>query len=199
MDKQKKVGVSDFVMLSDLEEGALLKNLQDRFDANLIYTSIGPVVVSVNPYKSLPLYGQDMIEQYRGKYIYDLPPHLYAVSENAYRDMSSRGRDQCIIIAGKCPFAYYLRMDDLTFRSLGESGAGKTEASKRIMEYIAAVSGSTDQVDRVKNHLLQSNPVLEAFGNAKTNRNNNSSRFVCAYYTRVETVLTFVVCYVCIG
>lgn len=160
MDKKKQVGVSDFVMLPNVAENELLDNLKLRFDAQQIYTSIGPVVVSMNPYKAIPdLYTPATIAMYQGAYIHDLPPHLFAVAETAYRAMTQRGTDACIIIAG-------------------ESGAGKTEASKRIMEYISTVAGQGQgEVQRVKDLLLMSNPVLEAFGNAKTNRNNNSSRF----------------------
>ena len=156
---KKEKGVNDFVMLEPVTEETFMQNLQVRFEDDTIYTYIGQVVVSVNPYKQLPLYNKDFIELYRGRYSYELPPHIYAVAADAHRDMFARKRDQCIIISG-------------------ESGAGKTEASKLIMQYIAAVSGhGRSEVERVKDQLLQSNPVLEAFGNACTNRNDNSSRF----------------------
>jgi len=157
--KEKGKGVNDFVLLKDVNEDEFMKNLQVRYEDDTIYTFIGNVVVSVNPYKQLPIYTNEVIETYRSRYIYELPPHIYAVASDAHRDMSSRKRDQCIIISG-------------------ESGAGKTEASKQIMKYISVVAGQhkTD-VDRVKDQLLKSNPVLEAFGNACTNRNDNSSRF----------------------
>ncbi|XP_020901059.1 unconventional myosin-Ic [Exaiptasia diaphana] len=152
-------GVQDFVLLEDFKsEDAFLDNLKKRYNSDLIYTYIGTVVVSVNPYKSLPIYTSDVIEKYRGENLYELPPHIYAISDEAYRSMKEERRDQCILISG-------------------ESGAGKTEASKRILEYLAAISTSTTEVKRVKDRLLKSNPVLEAFGNAKTNRNDNSSRF----------------------
>ena len=95
---------------------------------------------------------------YRGRYLYELPPHVYALAEDTYRTMLSEKTDQAIIITG-------------------ESGAGKTEASKFIMQYIATVSSNSAEIQRVKTQILGSNPVLEAFGNAKTLRNNNSSRF----------------------
>ncbi|XP_071942149.1 unconventional myosin-Ib-like isoform X2 [Antedon mediterranea] len=152
------IGVSDCVLLEPLTEDAFVENLQKRFKANEIYTYIGKVVVSVNPYKPLPLFSQNNISEYRGMNLYELPPHIYAITDDAYRAMRDKNRDQCVIISG-------------------ESGAGKTEASKIVMQYVAAVCGKGRDVDTVKEQLLQSNPVLEAFGNAKTNRNDNSSRF----------------------
>lgn len=155
---ENNVGVSDAVLLDPLTEDNFISNLHDRFNHDQIYTYIGNVVVSVNPYKPVPLYTHDIIDEYRNRNLYELPPHIYAITDEAYRSMRDRNLDQCIIISG-------------------ESGAGKTEASKVIMQYVAEVSGKGQDIDRVKEQLLQSNPVLEAFGNAKTNRNDNSSRF----------------------
>ncbi|XP_004647104.1 unconventional myosin-Ia [Octodon degus] len=152
------VGVEDLVLLEPLEEASLLKNLRLRYENKEIYTYIGNVVVSVNPYQQLPIYGPEFIAKYRDYTFYELKPHIYALANVAYQSLRDRDRDQCILITG-------------------ESGAGKTEASKLVMSYVAAVCGKGEQVNSVKEQLLQSNPVLEAFGNAKTIRNNNSSRF----------------------
>ncbi|XP_058037799.1 unconventional myosin-Ig-like [Ahaetulla prasina] len=153
-------GKADFVLLDQVTMEDFLENLKLRFEKGRIYTYIGEVVVSVNPYKPLSLYGKDVIEHYRGRELYERPPHLYAVADAAYKAMKRRAMDTCVVISG-------------------ESGAGKTEASKYIMQYIAAITNPSQraEVERVKNVLLKSNGVLEAFGNAKTNRNDNSSRF----------------------
>lgn len=152
------VGVSDMCLLQPVNENTFLENLSSRFKHAQIYTYIGNVVVSINPYRKLPIYTPDTISEYRSRNIYELPPHIYAIADAAYRSMRDHNLDQCVIISG-------------------ESGAGKTEASKVVMQYVAAVSGKGQEIDRVKEQLLQSNPILEAFGNAKTNRNDNSSRF----------------------
>ncbi|XP_030405644.1 unconventional myosin-Ig isoform X2 [Gopherus evgoodei] len=153
-------GKADFVLLDQVTMEHFMENLKLRFEMGRIYTYIGEVVVSMNPYKQTQLYGKDVIEQYQGRELYERPPHLYAVADAAYKAMKRRAKDTCIVISG-------------------ESGAGKTEASKYIMQYIAAITNPSqrEEVERVKNVLLKSNCVLEAFGNAKTNRNDNSSRF----------------------
>ncbi|XP_016021298.2 unconventional myosin-Ia [Rousettus aegyptiacus] len=156
--REDSVGVEDLVLLEPLEQESLLKNLKLRYENKEIYTYIGNVVVSVNPYQQLPIYGPEFIAKYQEYTFYELKPHIYALANVAYQSLRSRDQDQCILITG-------------------ESGAGKTEASKLVMSYVAAVCGKGEQVNSVKEQLLQSNPVLEAFGNAKTIRNNNSSRF----------------------
>ncbi|XP_062873462.1 myosin Ic, paralog b isoform X1 [Trichomycterus rosablanca] len=154
-----RVGVQDFVLLENhTSEVAFIENLRKRFKENLIYTYIGSVLVSVNPYKELEIYTKQHMERYRGVNFYEVSPHIYAVSDNAFRSMRTERRDQCILISG-------------------ESGAGKTEASKKVLQYYAFTCPVSEQVQSVKDRLLQSNPVLEAFGNAKTLRNDNSSRF----------------------
>ncbi|XP_051260511.1 unconventional myosin-Ib isoform X4 [Dicentrarchus labrax] len=152
------IGVGDMVLLEPLSEESFIENLRNRFDHNEIYTYIGSVVISMNPYRSLPIYTPDKVEEYRNRNFYELSPHIYALADEAYRSLRDQDKDQCILITG-------------------ESGAGKTEASKLVMSYVAAVCGKGQEVNKVKEQLLQSNPVLEAFGNAKTVRNDNSSRF----------------------
>ncbi|XP_037705036.1 unconventional myosin-Ib isoform X5 [Choloepus didactylus] len=152
------IGVGDMVLLEPLNEDTFIDNLRKRFDHNEVYTYIGSVLVSVNPYRSLPIYSPEKVEEYRNRNFYELSPHIYALSDEVYRSLRDQDKDQCILITG-------------------ESGAGKTEASKLVMSYIAAVCGKGAEVNQVKEQLLQSNPVLEAFGNAKTVRNDNSSRF----------------------
>lgn len=155
---EDKVGVPDLTLLQALDEKALNENLKLRFQNSKVYSSIGDVVVSINPYQKYDIYGPQYIELYKGKYMYEMPPHIYSIADNAFRNMRGRSVDQCVIISG-------------------ESGAGKTEASKLIMKYIAAVAESSQDVDKIKEQLLNSNPCLEALGNAKTTRNDNSSRF----------------------
>ncbi|KAJ8378992.1 hypothetical protein AAFF_G00232210 [Aldrovandia affinis] len=153
-------GKSDFVLLDEVTMEQFMENLKLRFQKGRIYTFIGEVVVSVNPYEQMDIYSKETIEAYRGRELYENPPHLFAVADAAYKAMKRRAKDTCIVISG-------------------ESGAGKTEASKYIMQYIAAITNPSQraEVESVKNMLLKSNCVLEAFGNAKTNRNDNSSRF----------------------
>ncbi|XP_062312963.1 unconventional myosin-Ib isoform X4 [Osmerus eperlanus] len=152
------IGVGDMVLLEPLSEESFIENLRNRFDHNEIYTYIGSVVISMNPYRSLPIFTPEKVEEYRNRNFYELSPHIYALADEAYRSLRDQDKDQCILITG-------------------ESGAGKTEASKLVMSYVAAVCGKGQEVNKVKEQLLQSNPVLEAFGNAKTVRNDNSSRF----------------------
>ncbi|KAF4527003.1 hypothetical protein B566_EDAN001550 [Ephemera danica] len=159
LSARDRVGVQDFVLLVNYSsEDAFVDNLQKRFKENLIYTYIGPVLISVNPYKELPIYTDQTIKEYTKVHFYEASPHVFAITDTAYHLLKEENHDQCILISG-------------------ESGSGKTEASKKVLEYIAAATKHKKTVELTKNKLLQSNPVLEAFGNAKTTRNDNSSRF----------------------
>ncbi|XP_058800038.1 unconventional myosin ID [Phymastichus coffea] len=154
------VGIGDFVLLDEITLDKVVENLRVRFNGGKIYTYIGEVCVSVNPYRSTNIYSPDYVEKYKDRELFENPPHIFAVADAVHKEMKQQGRDTCIVISG-------------------ESGSGKTEASKIIMKYIAAVTNVEGQqeIERVKNILIQSNSILEAFGNAKTNRNDNSSRF----------------------
>ncbi|XP_068176609.1 unconventional myosin-Ie isoform X2 [Antennarius striatus] len=154
----KHSGVDDMVLLSKINEDAIVDNLKKRYMDDYIFTYIGPVLISVNPFKQMPYFGEKEVEMYQGAAQYENPPHIYALADNMYRNMMIDCEAQCVIISG-------------------ESGAGKTVAAKYIMSYISKVSGGGPRVQHVKEIILQSNPLLEAFGNAKTVRNNNSSRF----------------------
>ncbi|KAL3478944.1 P-loop containing nucleoside triphosphate hydrolase protein [Aspergillus californicus] len=157
--KKKEIGVSDLTLLSKISNEAINDNLKLRFSHDEIYTYIGHVLVSVNPFRDLGIYTDHVLDSYRGKNRLEVPPHVFGVAESAYYNMKSYKDNQCVIISG-------------------ESGAGKTEAAKRIMQYIASVSGGSDSsIQQTKDMVLATNPLLESFGNAKTLRNNNSSRF----------------------
>ncbi|KAI9517498.1 Unconventional myosin-If [Dissostichus eleginoides] len=154
----KQSGVDDMVLLSKITEDAIVDNLKKRYMDDYIFTYIGPVLISINPFKQMPYFTDREVELYQGAAQYENPPHIYALSDYMYRNMMIDAENQCVIISG-------------------ESGAGKTVAAKYIMGYISKVSGGGSKVQHVKDIILQSNPLLEAFGNAKTVRNNNSSRF----------------------
>ncbi|XP_032372774.1 unconventional myosin-Ih [Etheostoma spectabile] len=153
-----RVGIQDFVLLDETTEAAFLSNLKKRFSKDLIYTYIGTLLVSVNPYKELDIYNRKQMDLYMGVNFFELPPHIYALADNAYHTMLTEFNNHFILISG-------------------ESGAGKTEASKKILQYYAVSCPSTTLLNTVRDKMLMSNPVLEAFGNAKTLKNYNSSRF----------------------
>uniref|UniRef100_A0A665VD08 Myosin, heavy chain 14, non-muscle n=1 Tax=Echeneis naucrates TaxID=173247 RepID=A0A665VD08_ECHNA len=165
--------VEDMADLTCLNEASVLHNLRERYYSGLIYTYSGLFCVVVNPYKNLPIYTESIVEMYRGKKRHEMPPHIYAISEAAYRSMLQDREDQSILCTG-------------------ESGAGKTENTKKVIQYLAHVASSHKSGTLGRNkeafvscvpqgelerQLLQANPILEAFGNAKTVKNDNSSRF----------------------
>nr|XP_033497465.1 myosin-10 isoform X4 [Epinephelus lanceolatus] len=180
--------VEDMADLTCLNEASVLHNLRERYYSGLIYTYSGLFCVVVNPYKNLPIYTESIVEMYRGKKRHEMPPHIYAISEAAYRSMLQDREDQSILCTG-------------------ESGAGKTENTKKVIQYLAHVASShkggtlgrnkepvqmdgsrsltrgstlgnrSMQYGELERQLLQANPILEAFGNAKTVKNDNSSRF----------------------
>nr|GEV05451.1 myosin-6-like [Tanacetum cinerariifolium] len=153
-------GVDDMTKLAYLHEPGVLNNLRSRYDINEIYTYTGSILIAVNPFTRLPhLYDSHMMAQYKGAQFGELSPHPFAVADAAYRVMINEGISQSILVSG-------------------ESGAGKTESTKQLMRYLAYMGGRASTDGRsVEQKVLESNPVLEAFGNAKTVRNNNSSRF----------------------
>ncbi|KAK6912879.1 Myosin head, motor domain [Dillenia turbinata] len=153
-------GVDDMTKLTYLNEPGVLDNLDRRYALNEIYTYTGSILIAVNPFTKLPhLYNVHMMEQYKGAQFGELSPHVFAVADAAYRAMMNEARSQSILVSG-------------------ESGAGKTETTKLIMQYLTFVGGRAAGDDRtVEQQVLESNPLLEAFGNARTVRNDNSSRF----------------------
>uniref|UniRef100_A0A8C4R2B5 Myosin, heavy chain 11a, smooth muscle n=1 Tax=Eptatretus burgeri TaxID=7764 RepID=A0A8C4R2B5_EPTBU len=164
MNPPKFSKVEDMAELTCLNEASVLHNLKDRYYSGLIYTYSGLFCVVVNPYKHLPIYTEQIIEMYRGKKRHEMPPHIYAVTDSAYHSMLQDREDQSILCTG-------------------ESGAGKTENTKKVIQYLAYVTTShrskkeTSITGELEKQLLQANPILEAFGNAKTVKNDNSSRF----------------------
>lgn len=159
MSYKSRHGVNDLILLDSISNESILQTLQNRFQADEIYTFIGQVLIAINPFRDIRgLYGSGVMKSYVSKTDYQNPPHAYTVAERAYRSMLNNLGKECIIITG-------------------ESGAGKTQSSHIILDYIAGVSSKAADVEKVKDKLLESNVLLEAFGNAKTLRNNNSSRF----------------------
>uniref|UniRef100_A0AAX7SX08 Myosin VC n=1 Tax=Astatotilapia calliptera TaxID=8154 RepID=A0AAX7SX08_ASTCA len=159
------VGENDLTALSYLHEPAVLHNLKVRFvESRIIYTYCGIILVALNPYKQLPIYGDAIIHAYSGQNMGDMDPHIFAVAEEAYKQMARNHKNQSIIVSG-------------------ESGAGKTVSARYAMRYFAVVSKSANKT-RVEDKVLASNPITEAIGNAKTTRNDNSSRF--GKYTEIS-------------
>ncbi|GMR60861.1 hypothetical protein PMAYCL1PPCAC_31056 [Pristionchus mayeri] len=167
--------VEDMSELTYLNEASVLYNLKERYYSSLIYTYSGLFCVVINPYKRFPIYSENIIEYYKGKKRHEVPPHIFAIADSAYRSMLQEREDQSILCTG-------------------ESGAGKTENTKKVIQYLAHVAGATRakananspakpngldnaSIGELEQQLLQANPILEAFGNSKTVKNDNSSRF----------------------
>ncbi|KAF7197893.1 Myosin type-2 heavy chain 1 [Pseudocercospora fuligena] len=156
----------DMAELTHLNEPSVVHNLQQRYQADLIYTYSGLFLVTVNPYTPLPIYGRDYVNMYKGRSREDTRPHIFAMADEAFRNLLDEGTNQSILVTG-------------------ESGAGKTENTKKVIQYLAAVATSDTpraksggrQLSNLSEQILRANPILEAFGNAQTVRNNNSSRF----------------------
>ncbi|KAM3222696.1 myosin-2 isoform X2 [Capsicum annuum] len=146
-------GVDDLMQLSYLNEPSVLHNLQHRYARDIIYSKAGPVLIAINPFKDIQLYGNEFVTAYRKKLLND--PHVYSIADTAYDRMMEDDISQSIIISG-------------------ESGSGKTETAKIAMEYLAMLDGGSNGIEK---EVLQTSYILEAFGNAKTSRNDNSSRF----------------------
>lgn len=164
MNPPKFSKVEDMAELTCLNEASVLHNLRERYFSGLIYTYSGLFCVVVNPYKHLPIYSEKIVDMYKGKKRHEMPPHIYAIADTAYRSMLQDREDQSILCTG-------------------ESGAGKTENTKKVIQYLAVVASShkgkkdSSITGELEKQLLQANPILEAFGNAKTVKNDNSSRF----------------------
>ncbi|XP_032677948.1 myosin heavy chain, muscle isoform X24 [Odontomachus brunneus] len=156
----------DMADLTYLNEASVLHNLKQRYYSKLIYTYSGLFCVAINPYKRFPVYTGRCAKLYRGKRRSEVPPHIFAISDGAYVNMLTNSENQSMLITG-------------------ESGAGKTENTKKVIAYFATVGASTSKKQEdpnqkkgsLEDQVVQTNPVLEAFGNAKTVRNDNSSRF----------------------
>uniref|UniRef100_A0ACB8G1R0 Uncharacterized protein n=1 Tax=Sphaerodactylus townsendi TaxID=933632 RepID=A0ACB8G1R0_9SAUR len=179
MHQSSVEGVEDMSTLGDLHEAAILLNLHQRYHQDRIYTNIGSILVSVNPYKHIAsLYDAATIDLYRQHCLGELPPHIFATASECYSCLWRRHDSQCILIR---PISGH-HFDCVSVHS-GESGAGKTESTKLLLKFLSAMSQTSpggpmsEKSTHVEEAIMESSPVLEAFGNAKTVYNNNSSRF----------------------
>jgi len=150
-----KIGYEDMTKMEDMDLNGVLNNLKDRYKENLVYTYTSSILVAINPFKRLPIYSKAWVKYYKGKRIGILAPHVFAIAEASYNAMVETSVNQAVLVSG-------------------ESGAGKTETTKLILQFLSA---RTDRQSNIETMVLESVPVLEAFGNAKTGRNDNSSRF----------------------
>ncbi|XP_028439723.1 myosin-7B [Perca flavescens] len=161
MNPEKFDMIEDMAMLTHLNEASVLFNLKRRFSMWMIYTYSGLFCVTINPYKWLPVYSAAVVAAYKGRRRVETPPHIYAVADNAYNDLLQNRENQSMLITG-------------------ESGAGKTVNTKRVIQYFAIVAALGENVKKginLEDQIIEANPAMEAFGNAKTIRNDNSSRF----------------------
>merc|ERR1712045_345283 len=170
----------DMANLTFLNDASVFWNLKVRFQAKLIYTYSGLFCIVVNPYKRYPIYTGTVVKMYLGKRRNEVPPHLWAITETAYRNMLTNAKDQSMLITG-------------------ESGAGKTENTKKVISYLAAVAapkkkatGDGDKKASLEDQIVATNPILESYGNAKTSRNDNSSRF--GKFIRIHFTLSGKLC-----
>ncbi|CAC5398993.1 Unconventional myosin-IXa,Myosin-16,Unconventional myosin-IXb,Probable myosin heavy chain ECU04_1000,Myosin-6,Unconventional myosin-X,Myosin-15,Myosin-10,Myosin-13,Myosin-VIIa,Myosin-1,Myosin-2 heavy chain,Myosin-I heavy chain,Unconventional myosin heavy chain 6,Unconventional myosin-XV,Unconventional myosin-VIIb,Myosin-3,Myosin-7,Myosin-5,Myosin-9,Myosin-17,Myosin-4,Myosin-11,Unconventional myosin-Va,Unconventional myosin-Ib,Myosin-2 heavy chain, non muscle,Myosin-12,Myosin-8,Unconventional myosin-VIIa,My len=149
---------SDLCNLPDLNERTLLDNVKSRFQNSNIYTYVGSILIAVNPFKFFPIYNPKYVKMYQNKRLGELPPHIFAIADTAFYTMLRKRKNQCIVISG-------------------ESGSGKTETNNLLLHHLTALSQKGAHGSGVEQTILGAGPVLEAFGNAKTVHNNNSSRF----------------------
>ncbi len=163
MDPDALKSYDNMIALNDLNEPTILHNLRQRFLKDQIYTYVSSILVAANPFKLLPIYTPEVLDKYKDRGSRTQPPHIFAIADNAYANLQADFRDQAVVISG-------------------ESGAGKTETMKLVLQFLAEASGraqkaSGEKTESLEQQILKSNPLMEAFGNAKTTRNDNSSRF----------------------